>query len=242
MVACSSQPLLESWSWHIGSNIELTAADGHQLGAYAAESSGSALGAVVVVQEIFGVNRHIRSVADDYAGQGFWAIAPALFDRVEPNLELDYNTTDASRGMRNANQIGMGNALKDVAAAITHAGSALRGKKVGVVGYCFGGTLAWLAATRLNPRAVVCYYGGRIAQYAAEIPRCPVMLHFGSKDPHIPSSEIEKIQRAHPELRVFLYDAGHGFNCDQRKDYAPQAATLARQRTLEFFRKHLVEE
>jgi carboxymethylenebutenolidase len=198
------------------------------------------LGGIVVVQEIFGVNKHIRSVADDFAGQGFWAIAPALFDRVEQGLELDYNSADASKGMRIANQIGMENALKDVAAAITHAGSALRGKKVGVVGYCFGGSLAWLAATRLNPHAAVCYYGGQIAQYVAAVPRCPVMLHFGNKDPHIPLSDIEAIQRAHPDLPVFLYDAGHGFNCDQRKDYAPQAAGLARQRTIEFFRKHLI--
>jgi carboxymethylenebutenolidase len=225
----------------MGSSIKLTAEDGHQWGAYVAESAGAALGAVAVVQEIFGVNQHIRSVADDYASQGFWAVAPALFDRVEPSLELGYNSTDASRGMKIANQIGMDNALKDVAAAIAHAGNAQRGRKVGVVGYCFGGTLAWLAATRLSPHAVVCYYGGRIAQYAAEVPRCPVMLHFGSKDPHIPSSEIEKIQRAHPELPIYLYDAGHGFNCEQRKDYAPEAASLARQRTLEFFRKHLVD-
>jgi carboxymethylenebutenolidase len=225
----------------MGSNIKLTAADGHQLGAHVSESAGPALAAVVIVQEIFGVNRHIRSVADDYASQGFWAIAPALFDRVEQNVELDYNATDASRGMKIASQIGMENALKDVAAAIEYAGSALRGKKVGVVGYCFGGSLAWLAATRLNPHAAVCYYGGSIAKYTSEDPRCPVMLHFGSKDPHIPLSEIEKIQRAHPELPVFLYDAGHGFNCDQRKDYAPQAASLARERTLEFFRKYLVD-
>jgi carboxymethylenebutenolidase len=224
----------------MSSNIQLTATDGHQLGAYVSESAGPAVAAVVVAQEIFGVNRHVRSVADDYAGQGFWAIAPALFDRVEQNVELDYNPTDSSRGMKIASQIGMENALKDVASAIAYAGSALRGKKVGVVGYCFGGSLAWLAATRLNPNAAVCYYGGQISKYAAEVPHCPVMLHFGSKDPHIPPAEIEKIQRAHPELPVFLYDAGHGFNCDQRKDYAPQAASLARQRTLEFFRKHLV--
>ncbi len=225
----------------MGSNIKLTAADGHQLGAYVSENAGPTHAAVVVLQEIFGVNRHIRSVADDYASQGFWAIAPALFDRAEPNVELDYNATDSSRGMKIASQIGMENALKDVAAAIEYVGSALRGKRAGVVGYCFGGSLAWLAATRLNAHAAVCYYGGSIAKYASEVPRCPVMLHFGSQDPHIPASEIEKIQRAHPELPVFLYDAGHGFNCDQRKDYAPQAASLARERTLEFFRKHLVD-
>jgi carboxymethylenebutenolidase len=111
--------------------------------------------------------------------------------------------------------------------------------KVGVLGYCFGGSLAWLAATRLDPAAVVCYYGGRIALHAAETPRCPVMMHFGAKDAHIGPQEIEKIRSAHPDLPLFIYDAGHGFNCDQRKDFEPQSAGLARQRTLEFFRDHL---
>jgi carboxymethylenebutenolidase len=224
----------------VGSTVKLTAADGHQFGAYVAESSGPVRAAVVVLQEIFGVNSHIRSVADDFASQGFWAVAPALFDRGEPNPELDYNSADAARGMQIATQIGLDVPLKDVAAAIAYPVRLSPGIKVGVVGYCFGGTLAWLAATRLNPAAVVCYYGGRIAQFAAEIPCCPVMMHFGSRDPHIPPSEIEKIRRFHPDLPVFPYDAGHGFNCDRRKDYVPEAASLARQRTLEFFRKHLI--
>jgi carboxymethylenebutenolidase len=115
----------------------------------------------------------------------------------------------------------------------------LKGAKIGVLGYCFGGSLAWLAATRLNPDAAVCYYGGRIAQNATEVPQCPVMMHFGARDPHIGPADIDKIRSAHPELPIFLYDAGHGFNCDHRKDFDQQAASLARQRTLEFLRNHL---
>jgi carboxymethylenebutenolidase len=223
----------------MGTRIKLTAADGHQFESYFAESSSRAGAAIILIQEIFGVNRHIRSIADDYAGQGFHVIAPALFDRAQRNLELGYNAADIAQGMRAATQIGMDAALKDVAASISHARGQWAGLKVGVLGYCFGGSLAWLSATRLDPAAAVCYYGGRIAQHAAEVPRCPVMMHFGSKDPHIGPGEIKKIRDSHPDLPLFLYDAGHGFNCDQRKDYEPQSASLARRRTLEFFRTHL---
>jgi carboxymethylenebutenolidase len=219
--------------------MKLTAADGHQLGAYYAAPGPPAHAALVVIQEIFGVNSHIRSVADDFAAQGYHAIAPQLFDRVEPNVELSYNPPDMQRGMAMATKIGMENALKDVAAAHDYAHDQLGSAKVGVVGYCYGGSLAWLAATRLQPAAAVGYYGGRIAQYAAEKPGCPVMLHFGELDPHIPLSEVDKIRAQHPELPVYVYRAGHGFNCDQRKDYEPQSARLARELTLEFFRKYL---
>ncbi|MGB7496534.1 MAG: dienelactone hydrolase family protein [Candidatus Acidiferrum sp.] len=226
----------------MSSKIQLTASDGHSLDAYVAGASTSAE-AIVVIQEIFGVNRHIRAITDDYANQGYTALAPALFDRVQRGIELNYNSADASRGMQIATQIGIEKALLDVAAAIEYAGKAVPGKKkVGVVGYCFGGTLAWLAATRLYPAAAVGYYGGQITRFAAEQPHCPVLLHFGSRDTHIPASEIEKIQKAHPEVPVYLYDAGHGFNCDQRPDYEPRSATLARQRTLEFFKQHLLTE
>ena len=223
----------------MGTQIKLTAADGHQLDAYLAASTGPARAAIVLIQEIFGVNSHIRSVADDYAGQGFHVIAPALFDRVQPNVELGYTPPDVAQGMRVARQIGMETAIKDVSASISYARSQWHGLKVGVLGYCFGGSLAWLAATRLTPDAVVGYYGGQIAANAAEVPRCPVMLHFGAKDAHIGPAEIEKIRSAHSDLPLFVYDAGHGFNCDQRKDFEPQSASLARQRTLEFFRTHL---
>ena len=223
----------------MSTKIKLKAADGHEFNAYLAESSGPVSGTIVLVQEIFGVNSHIRSVADDYAAQGYHVIAPALFDRVQPNLELGYNPTDTAQGMKAARQIGMGAALLDVAAAMAHARAEWPQLKVAVLGFCYGGSLAWLAATRLDPAAAVCYYGGQIAANAAETPRCPVMTHFGAKDPHIGPAEIEKIKAAHPDLPLFIYDAGHGFNCDQRKDYEPQSAKLARQRTLEFFSRHL---
>ncbi len=220
-------------------NVKLTAADGHELDCYVAEPSGPARGGLVVIQEIFGVNSHIRSVADGYAKDGYLAVAPALFDRAQRGVELTYEPADMAQGMKLAQQVGMENSLKDVAAALDYARANSDGKKTGVVGYCWGGTLAWLAATRLGPAAAVGYYGGRIAQYAQERPTCPVMLHFGRRDPHIPMTEIDKIRAANPELPIFIYDAGHGFNCDQRKDYEPVSARLARERTLEFLRKHV---
>jgi carboxymethylenebutenolidase len=152
----------------MGTKIELTATDGHKFDAYLAESSDPARGAIVLVQEIFGVNSHIRSVADDYAAQGFHVIAPALFDRVQRNLELNYNPTDSTEGMKAARQIGMDAALLDVAASIGHARPEWGRLKVGVLGFCYGGSLAWLAATRLDPAAAVCYYGGQIAASASE--------------------------------------------------------------------------
>jgi carboxymethylenebutenolidase len=223
----------------MGKQVKITAEDGHQFNAYVAESGSPARAAIVLIQEIFGVNSHIRSVADGYAKDGFHVIAPALFDRAERNLELSYNSEDTKKGMGAISQIGLDAALKDVAASIKYARAQWPALKTGVLGFCLGGSLGWLAATRLDPSAVVCYYGGQIAKNAAEIPRCPVMLHFGAKDAHIGPEQIETIRKAHPEIPLFLYDAGHGFNCDQRKDFEPQSAALARERTLEFFRAHL---
>ena len=223
----------------MGTKIKVTAEDGHQFDAYVAESTSPARGAIVLIQEVFGVNSHIRSVADSYASQGFHVIAPALFDRVQPNLELGYNAEDAKKGMGAISQIGLDAALKDVAASISHARSQWSDLKVGVLGFCLGGSLAWLSATRLDPAAAVGYYGGQISKHANEVPRCPVMLHFGAKDAHIGPDQIETIRKAHPELPLFVYDAGHGFNCDQRKDFDPPSAKLARERTLEFFRTNL---
>jgi carboxymethylenebutenolidase len=222
----------------MGKQVKITAEDGHQFDAYLAESE-SPRAALIVIQEIFGVNSHIRSVADGYAAQGYLAIAPALFDRVETNVELGYNAEDTKRGMGMATQIGMDNMLKDVAASIQYGRQLWRDLNVGVVGFCLGGSLAWLAATRLGADAAVGYYGGRIAQNANETPSCPVMLHFGAKDAHIGPEQIETIRKAHPEVSLFLYDAGHGFNCDQRKDYEPKSAALALQRTLGLFRTNL---
>src|ERR1041385_6969564 len=223
----------------MGTKIKLTATDGHKFEAYMAESTGPARGAIVLIQEIFGVNSHIRCVADDYASQGFHVVAPALFDRVQPNLELAYNPTDTAQGMKAARQIGMDAALLDVAASMNHARAQWRELKVGVLGFCFGGSLAWLAAARLDPAAAGCYFGGQIAANATQKPRRPGTMHFGAKDPHIGPAEIEKIKAAQPDVPLFLYNAGHGFNCDQRKDFEPESAKLARQRTLEFFSRHL---
>ncbi len=220
-------------------NVRLTADDGHEFDSYVAEPSGPSRGGLVVIQEIFGVNSHIRSVADGYAKDGYLAVAPALFDRVQRGVELGYLPADMAQGMKLAQQVGMENSRRDVAAALDYARANNYGKKTGVVGYCWGGTLAWLAATQLGPAAAVGYYGGRISQYAQERPACPVMLHFGRRDPHIPMTEIDKIRAANPELPIFIYDAGHGFNCDQRKDFEPASARLARERTLEFLRKHV---
>ncbi|HEY6249265.1 MAG TPA: dienelactone hydrolase family protein [Candidatus Angelobacter sp.] len=208
------------------------------MNAHLAESA-KPTASLVLIQEIFGVNSHIRGVADDYASQGFRVIAPALFDRVQLHVELGYGPEDVAQGFGVRGRITQDSMLQDVAAAISYADRASHGGKTGVLGYCLGGTLAWLSATRLNVAVAVGYYGGRIAEHAEENPHCPVMLHFGAKDQHIPPAEIDKIRRAHPDTPIFIYDAGHGFNCEQRKDYEPKSAALARQRTLEFIRQYL---
>jgi carboxymethylenebutenolidase len=218
--------------------MQLMASDGHAFNAYVPQSTGPRRGALIVIQEIFGVNSHIRSVADDYTSQGYWTVAPALFDRVQPNLELGYGPEDRKKGVQAASQLGPEMALKDVQASIEYARDQL-GMRVGVLGFCWGGTVAWLAATRLQSDAVVAYYGGQIAKHSAEKPTCPVQLHFGKLDAHIPMSEIDAIRRHHPEVPIFLYDAGHGFNCDQRESYEPVSAALARQRTLQFLQENL---
>lgn len=218
--------------------VTLTAADGHELSAYVARPQGEPIGGLVVVQEIFGVNAHIRSVADGYARDGFVAVAPALFDRIERGVELAYEGADLQRAMTFIPKLIPEAALADVGAAIDFA-NASTGKKAGVIGYCFGGTIAWLAAARHHPAAAVGYYGGRISNYASEPLFAPVMLHFGQLDTHIPQEEVEKIQTAHPEVLVFSYDAGHGFNCDARSSYNPAAAAQARERSLAFLKENL---
>ena len=216
----------------------LKAADGHELAAYVARPAGEPIAGLVVVQEIFGVNAHIRSVADGYAKDGFLAVAPALFDRIERGVELGYEGADMQRAMSFIPRLNIDNAVADIAAALEFAESAT-GKKAGVIGYCFGGTLAWLAATRLHPGAAVGYYGGRIGNYAAENPSAPVMLHFGKQDTHIPADEVEKVRAAHPEVKIFWYDAGHGFNCEPRSSFNGEAAHQARERSLDFLKRYL---
>lgn len=218
--------------------VTLKATDGFELNAYVARPEGEPIAGLVVVQEIFGVNPHIRSVADGYAKDGFLVVAPALFDRFERGVELSYEGADMQQAMSFVPKLNPDKSLEDVAAAIDFAHAAT-GKKVGVIGYCFGGTMAWLAATRLHPAVAVGYYGGHIANYASETPAAPVMLHFGKQDTHIPAAGVEKVQAAHPEVEVYWYDAGHGFNCDARGSYNADAAHEARARSLSFLKKHL---
>lgn len=223
----------------MGEHVTLAALDGQNLDAYVAHPEGEPLAGLVIVQEIFGVNAHIRSVADGYAKDGFLAVAPALFDRIEPGIELGYEPADTQKAMSLVPKINMEKSVLDVAAALDYAANTAH-KKAGIVGYCFGGTLAWLAATRLHPAAAVGYYGGRIANYAAENPSAPVMLHFGKDDAHIPASAVEKVRAAHPEIEIYWYEhAGHGFNRDIGSGYSPLAAREARQRTLDFLKKHV---
>ncbi|MGD0730085.1 MAG: dienelactone hydrolase family protein [Terracidiphilus sp.] len=219
-------------------HITLHASDGHALSAYVAHPEGDPIAGLVVIQEIFGVNAHIRSVADGYAKDGFLAVAPALFDRIQPGIELAYEGPDMQTAMSLVPKLDPEKSLADIAAAIDYA-AASTGKKVGVIGYCFGGTMAWLAATRLHPAAAVGYYAGRIADYAEESPTAPVMLHFGRQDTHIPAEGVQKLHALHPQVEIHWYDAGHGFNCDARASYNAAAAALARQRSLQFLKKHL---
>jgi carboxymethylenebutenolidase len=226
----------------MGEHVKLHASDGHEFDAYVARPVGEPVAGLVVIQEAFGVNSHIRSVTDGWAKDGFLAVAPALFDRVERGVELTYSAEDMQKGMALIRRGDTADRLKDVAAALDYARRET-GKKAGIIGYCLGGTIAWLAATRLDPAVAVGYYGGQILQFAAEKPRVPIMLHFGKLDTHIPQQEIEsKVQAVHPELPIFWYDnAGHGFNCNDRATYNAEASKLARERSLEFLKQHLTK-
>jgi carboxymethylenebutenolidase len=219
--------------------IQLTADDGHTFNAYESGDPAQSVAGLVVLQEIFGVNHHIRSVADQYAGEGFYALAPALLDRAKPGVELDYSPESAQAGRGFMMQIGMETALKDIVACIDHARRLVPSGKVGVIGYCLGGSLAWLSATHLNPDVAVGYYGGKVIESANANPHCPVMLHFGAQDQHIPVAEVMKLKEARPELPIYLYDAGHGFNCNERASYSPAAASLAFERSLAFMKETL---
>ena len=217
--------------------IKLTTGDGVIIDAYRAEPAGKSKGGIVVLQEIFGVNAHIRRVADGFAAQGYLAIAPALFDRARPGVELGYTPEDIPAGVALVGEVGHDRTMLDVAAAVK---AAAEGGKVGVVGYCWGGSLAFAAAGSLaGVAAAVGYYGGTIAKSLDHKPKVPLMLHFGEHDDHIPMSDVETIRAALPDVPVFAYDAGHGFNCDARGSYDEPSAAEARNRTLAFFAQHL---
>jgi carboxymethylenebutenolidase len=222
----------------MGEAAQITAQDGFTLGAYQAQPVGAPIGAVVVIQEIFGVNTHIREVVDGYAAAGYFAIAPQIFDRVERDIELGYEEADMGAGIEIAFQkLDLATALSDVQAAIDAASAH---GKVGVVGYCFGGLLTWLAACELNGvTAASSYYGGGVAGEAQRTPKCPVIMHFGELDAHIPMSDVDKVKAAQPDVPIYVYPADHGFNCDHRGSFDADAAALAKQRTLAFFAEQL---
>ena len=215
----------------------IMARDGHEFRAWLAPPPGKPRGAVVVVQEIFGVNSHIRSVADGYAAEGYVAIAPCLFDRIRKGIELGYQQSDVQEGFGYVQQLKPEETAKDLAAAVAvvrHAG------RVGMVGYCWGGKTTYVAASEQPLACGVVYYGGSIPQVLDQKPKCPMMYHFGEQDTHIPMSDVDKIKAANPQGIFHIYaGAGHGFNCDQRGSYNPQAASLARERSLAFFAEHL---
>ena len=233
----------------MGNFVNLNSPDGFTLPVFVARPTGAPRGAVVVLQEIFGVNDHIRAVTERYAAEGYLAVAPATFARVQPDVELGYTDADMATGMtlktRVENRPGAG-VLSDVQTAIEYAaleaGGSGAAAKVGIVGFCWGGLLAWRAACELRGlAAAVCYYGGGMTNEAesARTPGCPVLAHFGKRDHFISESSVHTFAKAQPGVQVHLYDADHGFNCDQRGSYNQPAADQARERTHAFFAEHL---
>lgn len=223
----------------MGETLTLTAADGHELAAYKAEpEDGKPCGGIVVIQEIFGVNGHIRDVTDRFAEAGYTAIAPALFDRWKRGVELDYIPEDipVGREFKATANADLDSVMADVKAAHENVSGAGR---VGITGYCWGGFVSWAAACRLNFDAAACYYGGGIADMIDAKPNCPTILHFGRNDASVPVADAEKIKEAHPDCPVYLYDAGHGFNCDRRADFNAEASQAALVRTMDLFRQHV---
>lgn len=221
----------------MGTWIELTASDGAKVAAYRSEPVGTPRGGLVVVQEVFGVNRHVRSVCDGFAEDGYLAIAPALFDRYQKGVDWGYTPDDITRGRAMRARADTAAALLDVEAARAAAAAA---GNVAVVGYCWGGLIAWLAAAHVRGLAgAITYYGGGMPDAVGERPHCPVLGHFGKHDPHIPLDGVEALAAEHSAVQVFIYEAGHGFNCDERDSFNAAAAKLARERTLAFLREHV---
>lgn len=228
----------------MGQFVDLTSSDGVKVPAWVATPDGAPKGAVVVLQEIFGVNSHIRAVADRFAARGFLAVAPATFHRVQSGVELGYTAEDMQAGMglkAAVEALPAPGVMPDIQAAIDYA-AAQSGVKVGIVGFCWGGLLTWRSACTLTGlSAAVPYYGGGVTTpgEAARTPQVPVLAHFGERDHWIPVDSVQAFARAQPGVEVHIYAADHGFNCDQRGSYDEAAAMVARDRTLAFFDRHL---
>lgn len=215
------------------STMKITAQDGHAFSAYCAKPQGAPRGGLIVIQEFFGVNGHIRRVCDQYAADGYLALSPAIFDRVERDVELGYDEAGMNKGRELRAKLDLADCMLDIQAAIDTAASA---GKVAALGYCWGGSLAYIAAARLNGLScAIGYYGAQIAAHVNETPRIPVMLHYAEKDEYLPQSDIKKVRAAHPSIVIYQYPGTeHGFNCDDRRFYEPKSAAIARERTLTF--------
>jgi len=223
----------------LGKQFSLTASDNFQLGAYRADPAGTPKGGIVVIQEIFGVNHHIRAVCDNFAKEGYVAVAPALFDRTQRDYECGYTPPEIEKSRAFVAKPDWDAMMRDTDAAIKELKAA---GPIGIVGFCMGGTIAFLAATRLSGlSASVPYYGGRIVAFADEKPKCPTQMHFGEKDQSIPLTDVETIkQKRGGDCEIYVYkDAGHGFHCDERGSFHTASRDLAWQRTLAFLGKHM---
>lgn len=219
----------------MGQSINLNTTRMQCIGAYLAKPAGKSKGGIVVIQEIFGVNEHVRHVTDRFAEAGYTAIAPCFFDHLETGVELGYNEEGYTRGKALVMELGMDRAVEDVASAAEAISSAGR---IGTVGYCWGGTIAMLSAMRLGLPSVS-YYGARNVPFLGEKPKAPVMFHFGEKDKSIPPEMVQKHREMLPQMEVFTYPADHAFNRDVGQQYDEVSAKLAYERTLAFFDKHL---
>ncbi len=220
---------------HKGKMIEMTMRDGAEIGVYHAPAQGKRRGGLVLIQEIFGVTDHIKDCCDTYAAEGYEVLGPALYDREAPGLQASYNPEDIQKCVKIAlEQHPFELSIADAQSCI----DALKDKgPVFITGYCYGGSVSWAAACKCDGLAAASgFYGGSIPMIMDWMPQCPTILHFGRHDDHIPMEAVEKLQKLHPDVTVYTYDAGHGFNSDRRADYNDAAAKLAKQRTLDLFR------
>lgn len=222
----------------MGQFIHCKAVDLHTLDVYLAEPDTPAKAGLIIIQEAFGVNHHIQSLCDAYAKEGYRVAAPALYDRIQKNVQLDYTRADLEHGMGLMNQLDFSKIFLDIEAVMNFLRST-DVEKIGMMGFCFGGTVTWRSAHHFNLDAAVCYYGGSIAQYAHEKPQGPVLLHFGEKDAYISLKDVENITTKNPDVLYHLYPADHGFNCDERGSFDASCAQQAKERTVDFLKRHL---